>query len=100
MNAGLRRGIAHDTDRLSRAFARTRVGLRSLSAHRQTPQVPDTAIAFDALEPFQIHADFPPQIAFDDVLAVLDGVDDLRELLLRQILGADSRINARPREDL
>ena len=62
--------------------------------------MPDAPIAFDALQPFQIHAEFAAQIAFDDVFAFLDRVDDLRKLRLGQILRADRGINVRALENL
>ena len=37
----------------------------------------DAAIALDALEAFEVHAEFAAQIAFDDILAFLDGVNNL-----------------------
>jgi hypothetical protein len=54
----------------------------------------DAAITFDALEPLEVHPQFPPQVTFDDVLAVLDGMDNLGQLLLVQILGPERRVNA------
>src|SRR5882724_5532383 len=59
----------------------------------------DAAIAADALQPFQIHAEFAAQIALDDILAFLDRVDDLRKLRLGQILRADRGINVRALEN-
>ena len=53
----------------------------------------DAPIAFDALEPFQVHADFAAQIAFDDVFAFLNRMNNLGKLLLRQVLGPDAGIN-------
>src|SRR5208283_3210692 len=53
----------------------------------------DAPIAFDALEAFEVHADLPPQIAFNHVLAILDGMHDLGKLLLGQILRADGGID-------
>jgi len=39
------------------------------------------------------------EIALDDILAVLDGMNDLGELLLRQILGAHAGIDLGVGED-
>jgi hypothetical protein len=69
-------------DSFAWTFASAGVGLGSLSTDRQTAQVPDAAIAFDTLQPFEIHADFPAEVTFNDILSVLDGMDNLRELLL------------------
>ena len=63
-------------------------------------QVTDAAITLDALQPLQVHADFAAQVAFNDVFAILDRVNNLRELLLGQILGADARIDICASEDL
>src|SRR5947209_4821129 len=100
MDARFRAGITLHADSLARAFSRARVRLRALAANGQTAQMPDAAIAFDALQAFQIHTDFAAQIAFDHVLAILDGVHDLRKLGLGEIFGADLRINIRAGEDV
>src|SRR6266446_5809703 len=100
MNTGLGGRAADHADGLARAFARARVGLCALAAHRQTAQVPDAAITLDALEPLQVHADLAAQIAFDDVFPVLDGMNDLGKLLLRQVLGADRRLDIGSGQDV
>ena len=66
----------------------------------KSAQMADAAIAFDALQALEIHAEFAAQIAFDDVFAFLDRVDDLRELRLGQILRADRAVNVRALENL
>jgi len=58
MDAGLGVGIALHADGLARAFARAGVGLGALAAHRETAHVTNSAIALDALQTFQIHAEF------------------------------------------
>ena len=85
--------VAHDADGLAGAFARPGVGLGALAAHRQAAKVANAAVALDALHPLEVHADLPAQIAFDDILAVLDRMNDLGELLLSQILRADGRVD-------
>src|SRR5439155_18500458 len=74
-------------------FACASVGLGALAAHRQAAQVANPSIALDTLEPLQIHSDLAAQVPLDDVLAVLNRVDDLRELLLGQVFGADAGVN-------
>ena len=59
----------------------------------------DTPVAFDALEPLQIQSQLPAKVAFNDVFAFLNRVNDLRQLLLVQILRANRRINARLLQD-
>ena len=81
MDASLGSRVPHDTDGLARAFASAGVGLCTLPAHRQAAQVSNASITLDALQPLEVHADLAPQITFDDVFAVLDRMDDLRELL-------------------
>jgi hypothetical protein len=61
--------------------------------------VANTAIALDALQPLEVHANLAAKIAFDDILAILNGVDNLRELLLGQIFGADGGIYLRLDQD-
>lgn len=60
----------------------------------------DTSIALDTLKAFQIHANLPPEIALNHVLSILNRMDDLRKLLLVQILGTDRRIDLSLRKDL
>ena len=55
----------------------------------------DAAITFDALEALEVHAQFAAQVAFDDILAVLNRVDALGKLLFSQILRPDGGINVR-----
>ena len=93
MDAGLGGWAAHDADGLARAFASAGVGLGALAAHGQAAQVADAPVTLDALEALEVHADLAAQVALDDVLAVLDGVDDLGKLLLSQVLGADGRVD-------
>src|SRR3954447_15370062 len=99
MDAGLGSRITDDTDGLSGSLAGTSIGLGSLPTNRQTTQVPHSAIALDALQTLQVHTDFAAQVTFDHILAVLNSMDDLRELLLGEILGADAGFNISLRED-
>src|SRR3954470_8368233 len=100
MDAGLGVGVALHTDGLARTFARPGVGLSALAAHRQTAQMADAAVTLDALEALQVHTEFAAQIAFDDILAFLDRVHDLRKLVFVEGLGADARVDLRAFEDL
>src|SRR5882724_10213779 len=94
MDACLRRWAADNADRLARTFARPGIGLRTLAADRKAAQMADATVAFNALKSLEIHADLAAEIAFDDILAILNRMNDLRELLLGQILGADRGVNA------
>src|SRR5579859_1688202 len=93
MDAGLGVRVALHADGLAWSFARAGVGLGPLAAHRQSAHVPDATITFDALQPFEVHANFTAQVAFYDVPALLNGMDNLRKLLFGQILRADARID-------
>jgi hypothetical protein len=100
MNAGLRIRIALHADRFTRAFARARIRGGALTANRQTAQVTNATVALDRLEALEVDTNLTAEIAFDDVFAVLDRVNDLRKLLLGEVLGADAGINLRAREDI
>src|SRR3954470_10811852 len=93
MDAGFGGWAADHTDGLAGTFAGAGVSLRALAADRQAAQMADAAVTLDALQTLEIHPDFAAEIAFDDVFAVLDGVDDLGELLLGEIFSADARVN-------
>ncbi len=99
MDAGFGGGVADDANGLARAFAGAGVGLGALTANGQTAKVADAAMALDGLEALEVHANLAAQIAFDDVFAVLNRVNNLRELLLGQILGADAGFDVCPGED-
>ena len=100
MDTGLRGWAADHTDGLTRTFARAGVGLSTLTANRQAAQVTNAAIAFDALQALEVHADFAAQVAFDDILTVLNGMNNLGKLLLGQVLGPNGRVNIRPGQDV
>src|ERR1700760_1757186 len=100
MDTGLGVRIALHTDRLAGALAGAGVGLRALAAHRQAAQVTHAAITLDALQALEVHADFAAEVTLNDILAFLDRVDDLRELLLGQVFRTDGRVNVRAFENL
>ena len=99
MDADFGVGIALHADRFARPLARPRVGLGALATHGQPAQVARSAVAFNALEALQIHADIAAQIAFDQILAFLNGMYDRRNLLLGELLCARLRINLGARQD-
>jgi hypothetical protein len=86
-------GITLDTDGAARALAGARVGGGTLAADREATEMPDAAVTLDGLEPFEVETDFASQIAFGDVFAFLNGVQDLGELLFVQVLGTDGGID-------
>ena len=89
MDASFGFGIALHADGLPWTLACAGVGGSALSADRQSAQMADAPITFDGLKPLQVDADFASQVAFDDVFAVLDGVDNLGELRLGQVFRPD-----------
>jgi len=100
VDAGFGGWAADDADGFAGAFAGAGVGLGALAANREAAEVADAAIAFDALEAFEVHADFAAQIAFDSIFAFLNGMDNLGELLLGQVLGANIRIDVGASQDV
>src|SRR6516162_8775669 len=93
MDTGFGGGIADNADGFARTFAGAGVGLGALATDRQAAQVAETPVTLDTLKALEVHADLAAEIAFNDVFAILDGVDDLGELLLGQVLGADGRVD-------
>ena len=94
MDTGFGVRITLHTDRLTRPLAGTGIGGGSLSTHGQAAQVSNTTIALDTLKTLQVQTDFTAKVTFDDILAFLDRMNDLGELLFVQVLGADAGIDA------
>jgi len=69
--------------------------LGSLPANRQTAHVPQPTVTLYDLQPLEVQTNLTPQIAFDHVLAFLDRMRYLRQLLFRQVLGTDAPVNPR-----
>jgi hypothetical protein len=95
VNTGFGSWAPNHADCLAGTFTGSSVGLSALPANGQTAQMADASIALNALQPLEVHADFTAKISFNDVFAVLNGVNDLGELLLSEILGANTGINFR-----
>src|SRR6185436_13706169 len=93
MNAGFSVGVALHANGLARTFASAGIRLGALPANGQATEVANAAIAFDALQTLQVHADLPAQITFDHVFAILNRVNDLGELLFIQAFGTNARID-------
>src|SRR5439155_6672247 len=70
-----------------------------LATDGQTPQVADATVAFDGLKTLQVQTQFTAQVTLDDILAFLDRVNDLRELLFVEVLASDARVNVGFLED-
>lgn len=100
MHASLGVRVALNTDRLSRTFAGSCVGLGTLTTDRQAAQMTLASVGLDCLKTLQVDAQLSAKVAFDDIFAILDRLHDLGELLLRQVPGADRAVHFRPFEDL
>ena len=59
----------------------------------------DATVAVDRLEALEVALQLTTQVAFDDDLQGIDGVDDGVELFRRQILRTDVGINSRDLKD-
>jgi len=53
-----------------------------------------STVAFDRLKAFEIDANFPAEVTFNHISSVLDGRNNLGDLLFGQFFCADIRINA------
>src|SRR5579871_3526788 len=77
------------SNRLGRAFARARIGMSALAAHRQPAPMTQAAIASEVHQPLDVDAGLATKIALDDVVAV-DHFADLQHFLIAQL--ADTAI--------
>ena len=82
-------------DRLGRALAGARIGVRALAADRQVAAMTQAAIAAEVHQTLDVHRDFAAQIAFDDVVAV-DGFADLQDFGVGQLRRRGARPECRP----
>src|SRR3978361_1092216 len=74
-------------DRLGRALARARVGVGTLTAHRQTAAMTQAAIAAEVHQTLDVDAHFTAQVALDEIVAV-DDFADLQHFLVAQLADA------------
>src|SRR5437899_5234573 len=74
-------------DRLGRALAGARIGVRALAADGQRAAVTQAAIAAEVHEPLDVHRDFAAQVAFDLVVAV-DRLADLQHFRVGELVDA------------
>ncbi|SIT55332.1 hypothetical protein BQ8794_210025 [Mesorhizobium prunaredense] len=74
-------------DRLGRALAGARIGMRALAANRQRAAMTQAAIAAEVHEPLDVHRHFAAQIALDLVVAV-DRLADLQHFRVGQLVDA------------
>src|SRR5579862_1034171 len=81
----------------ARSLAGTRVGMRSLSAHRQAAAMAQAAIGAHFDVPLDVHRNFLAQIAFDGALLFQD-LTDFVHFLFRQVADLFVEFNAGPVE--
>lgn len=93
MNSGLGVGIALHSDCLAGTLASAGVGGCPLASNGKSSKMAYASIALNALQALQIQSDFASEIALNDIFAILNGVNNLRKLLLVKILGSDAWID-------
>ena len=71
-----------------------------MTTNGQSAAVADATIAVNGLEALEVCLNFTPEITFDGQLARSDRLDDVVQLLRREILGANIRFDVRLLEDL
>src|SRR5579871_1523944 len=79
-------------DRLGRPLARARIGVGTLTAHRQSAAMTQAAIAAEVHQTLDVHADFATKIALDQIVAV-DHFADLQYFLVGQLADATVKGN-------
>src|SRR5579871_792777 len=75
------------SNRLGRTFARARIGVGALAAHRQSAPMAQAAIAAEVHQPLDVDAGLATKIALDHVVAV-DHFADLQHFLIAQLADA------------
>ncbi len=55
----------------------------------------DAPITFNSLQAFQIHAQFAAQIPLNHIFTLLDGMNDLGQLLFGEVFSPNLRIDGR-----
>src|SRR5262245_11272092 len=86
-------------DRLLRALAGARVGVRALPVDRERPAVADALVAPDLDLPLDVLRDLAAEVTFDLVVRVDVGAD-LHDLLFGEIADLRAAIDARAVDDL
>jgi len=87
--------VADDSNGLAGTFAGARVCAGALPANGQPTAMSDAAITIDCLQTLEIALHLPAQIAFNRDLVARDRVNDLVQLLRREVLRAEIRIDIR-----
>src|SRR6202035_2674061 len=84
---------------LTRSLAGARIGVRSLSARRQTAAVTDAAVRLNVDQPLDVHRDVFAKIAFD-VAFLLDDLTDAVNLVFAEILDLLEWVDIRSSQNL
>src|SRR5215467_7134578 len=71
-------------DRLRRTLAGPRVGVGALAANRQAAPMPQTPVAAEIHQPFDVHCRLASQIALNHIVAV-NHFADLQDLLVSEL---------------
>src|SRR5690349_18367696 len=71
-------------NRFGRTFAGACVGVGTLPAHREAAAVAQATVAAKVHQPLDVHRNFAPQIALDDIVAV-DHLAQLQHFLIGQL---------------
>jgi len=91
--AGLCVLVPDNANRLAGTFPGARVGGSPLAAHGQAPAVPDSTITIYRLKALQIALQLATKIAFDQHLVAGNRLDNFVDLMRRQILRPQVRID-------
>src|SRR5215813_6445693 len=68
-------------------FARACVGMSALTANRESFTMTQAPVAAEIHQPLDVHRDFAPEIAFDDIVAV-DDLANLDDFVFGQVADA------------
>src|SRR5437016_9185997 len=71
-------------DGFGRPFASARIGMRTLTPHWQATAMPQPPVAAEIHQPFDIHGNVAPQIAFHHIVTI-DHFANLQDFLIRQL---------------
>src|SRR5260221_4319713 len=74
-------------NRLGRALARARIGVGTLTAHRQAAAMTQAAIAAEVHQTLDVDADLTTKIALDQIVAI-DHFADLQNFLIAELADA------------
>src|SRR5947208_6784752 len=86
-------------DRLGRALAGTRIGMRTLAVHREPAAMPKPAVAGEVHQSLDVHRHLAAQVALDRVVTV-DGFADADDLVIGQRIDATRLIYPHFPQDL